>query len=311
MDDESMGAGTVRETGATARAGARDDGLPPFPLVGAAAAERLERAVDQSAEALRAALPRGFAPDALVVLGSGLGSVAEEVSDATTVPYAAVPHLAVSTAPGHAGRLVAGVLAGTRVLVMQGRLHPYEGLDPLRVTHPVRVAARLGARVLVTTNASGAVNESFRPGQVVAIADHINLTGTNPLVGANVGAGPRFPDMTRAWSPRLLAVADDAAAARGVALAHGVYLGLSGPSFETPAEIRAFRAWGADLVGMSTVWEAIVARHVGMELLGLSCVTNMAAGVLDVPISVDDIDRAGARGAATIAALLPEILRRL
>lgn len=274
--------------------------------------ETFEFKLNESVEVLRKRLTRGWSPQVLAVLGTGLGGLAAHVEGAVRVPYADVPHMGRSTAPGHAGRFVAGRIEGVDVLCMQGRLHPYEGYEPLEATYPVRVAHRLGARTLVVTNAAGAVNAAFHPGQVVLIADHVNLTGQNPLVGPNLDAeGPRFPDMTRAYSPRLRALAHGAARELGYDLRDGIYLGVTGPSFETPAEIRAFRALGADLVGMSTVWEVVVAVHCGMEVLGLSLATNMAAGLLDEPVSTDAIDRAAAADARDLLGIVRGVLREL
>lgn len=287
-------------------------GRTAFPLRSQGQVAAFHTRLDAIADALRARLPQGFAPRVLITLGSGLGGLADAVEDAVAVPYGELPHLPVSSAPGHRGRFVAGRIEGVDVLCMQGRLHPYEGYTPLEVTLPLRVAARLGVTSFFATNATGAINAAFRPGQVVCISDHINLTGTNPLAGANDDAeGPRFPDMTRAYDPQLRALAHDAARELGFELADGVYLGLTGPSFETPAEIRAFRTMGADLVGMSTVWEVIVAAHLGLRCLGLSLVTNMAAGMLDTPISVEEINRAADEGAATMQALVRNVLARL
>ncbi len=274
--------------------------------------ETFEFKLNESVEVLRKRLPRGWSPQVLAVLGTGLGGLAAHIEGAVRVPYADVPHMGRSTAPSHAGRFVAGRVEGVDVLCMQGRLHPYEGYAPLEATYPVRVAHRLGTRTLVVTNAAGAVNAAFHPGQVVLIADHVNLTGQNPLVGPNLDAeGPRFPDMTHAYSPRLRALAHGAARELGYDLRDGVYLGVTGPSFETPAEIRAFRALGADLVGMSTVWEVVVAVHCGMEVLGLSLATNMAAGMLDEPVSTDGIDRAAAAGARDLLGIVRGVLREL
>ncbi len=274
--------------------------------------QTFESKLNESVDVVRAQLPAGFAPRALITLGSGLGSLAAAVEDAVAIPYRSVPHLRSSTAPGHAGRFVAGYVEGMPVLCMQGRLHPYEGYSPVEVTYPVRMASRLGADVFVATNATGAINPAYRPGQVVLIADHINLTGQNPLVGPNLDAeGPRFPDMTHAYTPRLRGLARRVAEERDYDLQEGVYIGLTGPSFETPAEIRAFRTLGADLVGMSTVWEVVVAAHCGMEVLGLSMATNMAAGMLGDPISTAEIDAAAAAGAADMEAIVRGVLRRL
>lgn len=269
-------------------------------------------AIDQAANALDAQLPAGFLPRALLTLGSGLNGLAQALQEPLAVPYASIPGMGTSTAPGHEGRFVAGFIEGVPVLCMQGRLHPYEGYSPLEVALPVRAARRLGAEVFVATNAAGGINAGYRPGQVVAISDHINLTALNPLAGPNPrGLGERFPDMTRAYSPRLRSLARDAAAERGYDLLEGVYLGVSGPSFETPAEIRAFRTLGADLVGMSTVWEVIAAVHCGLEVLGFSLVTNMAAGMLADPITSDDMNRAAESGAADLQGIVQGVLRAL
>ncbi len=290
----------------------RSVGRTAFPLRSQGQVASLRSMVDEAAGELRSRLPLVFAPRALVTLGSGLGGLADVVEGAVFVPYSELPYMVTSSAPGHVGRFVAGTIDGVPVLCMQGRLHPYEGYTPLEVTFPLRVAARLGVGAFVVTNATGAINAAYRPGQVVAIADHINLTGTNPLVGANDDAeGPRFPDMTRAYDPQLRALAQQVAHDLGYDLQEGVYLGLSGPSFETPAEIRAFRAMGADLVGMSTVWEVIVAAHLGLPCLGLSLATNMAAGMLETPVSVEDINRFAEEGAADMQAIVRGVLARL
>ena len=266
----------------------------------------------EAAHALRRALPGDFVPHALITLGSGLNGLAQAVQNPVVIPYGTIPGMGVSTAPGHRGCFVAGTVAGVSVLCMQGRLHPYEGYEPDQVVLPVRTAQQLGARVFIATNAAGGVNAAYSPGQVVALADHINLTGRNPLIGANDDAlGVRFPDMSFAYSPRLRAYAHDAAASLGYNLAEGVYLGVTGPSFETPAEIRAFRTLGADLVGMSTVWEVIAAVHCGLEVAAFSLVTNMAAGMLAQPITSEEVNRAAATGAAELQALVTGILERL
>lgn len=289
-----------------------DERLLATPPTSVADARAINAMASAAAEALRSRLPKDMHPTTLITLGSGLGDLAGALMNTTTIPYAQLPHMLASSAPGHAGQFVAGELEGKQVLCMQGRLHPYEGLGPLQVTFPLRVAAKLGVKQLIVTNATGAINASYGPGQVVAIADHINLTGTNPLIGANdESVGPRFPEMGSAYSPRLRALAQDVAAQLGYDLAQGVYLGLSGPAFETPAEIRAFRALGADLVGMSTVWEVILAAWLGVEVLGLSMVTNMAAGMLDQPISVDEINRNADRGARDMLALVRGVIVRM
>ncbi|HEX6771637.1 MAG TPA: purine-nucleoside phosphorylase [Acidobacteriaceae bacterium] len=221
-----------------------------------------------------------------IVLGSGLGGFAERLADATAIPYSEIPHFPCPTVEGHTGRLVIGSFAGLPVAVMQGRVHAYEGYSPGQVVFPTRVLARLGVSTLIVTNAAGGIRPDLAAGQLVLISDHINFTGSHPLAGPNdERLGQRFFDMSDAYSRRLRALAHRAAATEGIALSEGVYLGLSGPSFETPAEIRAYRILGADLVGMSTVHEVIAARHLGMEVLGFSSVTNMAAGILDQPIN--------------------------
>jgi len=236
----------------------------------------------------------GILPRVGVILGSGLGSFATQVEDATAIPYAEIPHFPQSTVAGHSGRLVLGRVAGVPVAVMHGRVHAYEGYSMEQVTFPTRVLGLLGVRTLIVTNAAGGIRPTIPEGSLVAIADHLNLTGTNAALGANEprfavvdasgqplpGAGERFFDMSTAYSARLRGIAKEEAARQGIALSEGVYLAVLGPSFETPAEIRAFRKLGADLVGMSTVHEVIVARHMGIEVLGLSLVTNMAAGVV-------------------------------
>ncbi|MGH9600361.1 MAG: purine-nucleoside phosphorylase, partial [Terracidiphilus sp.] len=237
-----------------------------------------------------------LAPRAGIVLGSGLGAAADAVTEARIVPYAEIPHFPQSTVEGHSGRIVAGLLGGAPVVVMQGRVHSYEGYAPLQVTFPMRVLGALGLRAVVLTNAAGGIAEGYHVGQLVALADHINMMGWNPLTGPNEPrfgfrprAGLRFFDMTEAYSRALRAMAREAAAEEGFALEEGVYLATPGPSFETPAEIRAFRTLGATLVGMSTVPETIVARHMGMEVLGISCVTNLAAGLSSGPLSHEEV----------------------
>ena len=309
---ESVGAGAPSGRGHGVASALRAVGLSSFPLRSQRQVATLRSMLDATAGALRDQLPQGFAPRALLTLGSGLGGLADAIEGAIALPYGELPHMVSSSAPGHAGRFVAGSIDGVPVLCMQGRLHPYEGCTPLEVTYPLRVAARLGVGAFIVTNATGAINAAYHPGQVVAIADHINLTGTNPLIGANDDAeGPRFPDMTRAYDPHLRTLARQAAEALGYDLREGVYIGLSGPSFETPAEIRAFRALGADLVGMSTVWEVIVAAHLGLPCLGLSLATNMAAGMLETPVSVEAINRAADEGAADMQAIVRGVLARL
>jgi purine-nucleoside phosphorylase len=243
-------------------------------------------------------------PRVAVVLGSGLGSFAQNVEHPATIPYEEIPHFPQPTVEGHSGRLLVGSVAGTPVVVMQGRVHAYEGYNPEEVTFPIRMLGRLGINALIITNAAGGIRLDLRQGQLVLISDHINFSGRNPVSGANDDRlGPRFFDMTEAYSKRLRLLAHAAAE-----LEEGVYLSLSGPSFETPAEISAFRSWGADMVGMSTVQEVIVARHMGIEVLGISCVTNMAAGILDQPINHQEVMETGARVQAQLTSLLVALL---
>ncbi|MDR1736184.1 MAG: purine-nucleoside phosphorylase [Oscillospiraceae bacterium] len=236
-------------------------------------------ALDESARYLRGVLG-GFKPSVALVLGSGLGFLGDECRDAVSVPYAEIPGFPLSTAPGHAGRLVFGRLGGKDVAVMQGRFHYYEGYGMDTVTHGVRVLRLLGAETLLVTNASGGINLDFSPGDIMLITDHMQLFGVSPLRGANIAElGPRFPDMTNVYTPALRARARAAARREGIVLREGVYIMAAGPQYETPAEIRAYRALGADAVGMSTVPEVVAARHAGMEVLGFSLVCNAAAGV--------------------------------
>jgi purine-nucleoside phosphorylase len=254
----------------------------------------------------------GDPPSAAVLLGSGLNGIADRLNEARSCSYQAIPHWPAVRAEGHVGRLVVGQLNGVPLLALAGRSHVYEGHPPSRVAFPVRVLARLGVRRLILTNASGGIAPHLHPGVIMVIDDHINLMGANPLEGPNDGRfGPRFPDMSEVYSLRLRRLADEAAAERGVPLAHGVYLATRGPSYETPAEIRAFRALGADAVGMSTVPEAIVARHMGLEVLGLSCTTNVAAGLSARPITADEVIEIGGRAAPRIQAIVEGVLARL
>jgi len=273
--------------------------------------------VSEAAHFLRARLGP-LAPHVGIVLGSGLGAVAGSVADLVAVPYAQIPHFPQSTVEGHSGRIVAGHLGGAPVVVMQGRVHFYEGYSPLQVTFPMRVLGALGLRAVVLTNAAGGIAPEYHVGQLVALADHINLMGFNPLTGPNEprfgfrpGSGLRFFDMTEAYSRPLRALARLAAAEEGFPLEEGVYLATPGPSFETPAEIRAFRALGATLVGMSTVPETIVARHMGLEVLGLSCVTNLAAGLGATKLSHEEVFETGRQVERRLAALLTRLIPQI
>ena len=266
--------------------------------------------VEAAAEVIRRRC--GTVPELAVILGSGLGDVATSLTDATTVPYVELPNWPMSTVVGHPGRLVIGTCGGRRVAALAGRVHAYEGYSLDVVAFATRVMARLGVTRVVLTNAAGGVNAGFSRGTLMIIDDHINLLGGNPLAGPHDDRlGPRFPDMTEVYSARLRLIADEAAAAKGLSVAHGVYAAVPGPSYETPAEIRHLRAIGADAVGMSTVPEAIVARQMGLDVLGLSCVTNMAAGVRSAPLSHDDVLETMRAMRATCIALLEEIIARL
>jgi purine-nucleoside phosphorylase len=253
-----------------------------------------------------------------IILGSGLGNFASQVEDPTTIPYADIPSWPLSTVQGHSGKLVLGTIGGVNVAVMQGRVHAYEGYAMSEVVFPTRVLALLGCTGLIVTNAAGGINKSYGQGGLVCISDHINLTGTNAALGPNEArfashpkAGQRFFDMSTAYSPALRKLAAIEAAKQNIPLPEGVYLAVLGPSYETPAEIRAFRTLGADLVGMSTVHEVIVARHMGLEVLGLSLVTNMAAGVLDEVINHEEVMEIGRRVEAQftslVKALIPQV----
>ena len=247
-----------------------------------------------------------------IVLGSGLGGLADELENPVEIPYSEIPDWPVSTAIGHSGVLVLGSLDGVPVAVMRGRAHLYEGIGAHRVVFGVRVLGRLGVRSLVVTNAAGGINPDFSPGQLVVISDHVNLQGASPLVGENdESLGPRFPDMSDAYDPELRARAHEAAAQLGIDLGEGVYAAWLGPQFETPAEIRFMRALGGDLAGMSSVQEVIAARHMGIRVLGISVVTNMAAGVLPEKIDHEVVLEVGARAAGSLTALLRALVPTL
>lgn len=273
--------------------------------------------VNEAAEFLRGKLG-SLRPQVGIVLGSGLGEAAEAVTDPATIPYRNIPHFPQATVEGHSGRLVAGRLGGVPVAVMQGRVHFYEGYSPLQVTFPTRVLGALGVRAVLLTNAAGGIAEGYRVGQFVLVADHINMMGWNPLNGLNeerfactAGAGLRFFDMTEAYSKGLRALAREAAAEEGFELEEGIYLATPGPSFETPAEIRAFRTLGATLVGMSTVPEALVARHMGIEVLGISCVTNLAAGLGTTKLSHEEVNETGRKVEKRLANLLTRLAPKI
>ena len=263
--------------------------------------------VKDAADAIRARVPA--LPDTAVVLGSGLGEFANTLEGAVAMPYETLPHWPASRVVGHEGRLVIGAACGRLIAALAGRVHAYEGHDMPTVTFAVRVLGLLGVKTLILTNAAGGVNTGFSAGALMVIDDHINLIGANPLAGPNDDRfGPRFPDMTDVYSPRLRVVADEAGRGAGLTLPHGVYAALLGPSYETPAEIRYLRTIGADAVGMSTVPEAIVARHMGMDVLGISCISNMAAGVLPHPLHHYEVLATTRRVRGQFIALLEGIL---
>jgi purine-nucleoside phosphorylase len=244
-----------------------------------------------------------------LVLGSGLGGFADEFSEATRIPYASIPSFPRSTAIGHAGQMVIGKVGDIAVAAMQGRVHLYEGYSPQEVTFPTRVLGRMGIRALILTNAAGGINLEYEQGALVVVTDHINLQGHNPLVGSNDDRfGPRFPDMTQAYSKPYREITLRAARRLGKAVYQGVYAGLLGPSYETPAEIRYLRTIGADLVGMSTIPEVIAARHMGLKVLAISCVTNMAAGTSDAVLNHEEVLATGERVKGDFAALLRAVL---
>lgn len=268
--------------------------------------------VDAAAAAVRARLG-GRAPKIGLILGSGLGSWADTLTDAVATPYGDIPGFPVSGVEGHAGKLIVGKsTSGVVVAAMQGRAHYYEGHELARCTFPVRVLITLGVKTFVITNAAGGIMDGLEPGELVLIRDHLNLIGESPLRGGNdPELGPRFPDMTQAYDPALIVLARRAAKTLGVSLKSGVYAALSGPAYETPAEIGMLRAMGADLCGMSTVPETIVARHMGARVLGISCVTNLAAGIGGAALSHDEVTEVATRVKSTFVALLDRIVAEL
>jgi purine-nucleoside phosphorylase len=266
--------------------------------------------VEAAAAAVRARVPEF--PDVAVVLGSGLGAFTARLGRPVSIEYGELPHWPPVSVPGHEGRLVVGLSAGRPVAVLSGRRHLYEGDDPRLVTFGVRVLGALGVKTLVLTNAAGGINTSYPRGALMVISDHLNLMGVNPLIGPNDDRfGPRFPDLTEAWSRRLRKLATAAGRDAGFVLPHGVYAAVPGPNYETPAEIRALRMLGADAVGMSTVPEALVARHMGIELLGLSCIANTAAGVSLQPLRHEDVVETAGRTAGHLAVVLERVFARL
>ncbi|MBP2240747.1 purine-nucleoside phosphorylase [Cytobacillus eiseniae] len=247
-----------------------------------------------------------------LILGSGLGILADEIEEAVKIPYNEIPDFPVSTVEGHAGQLVFGLLNGVQVVAMQGRFHYYEGYSFDKVTFPVRVMKALGIEQLIVTNAAGGVNESFSPGDLMLISDHINNMGSNPLIGPNdAQLGVRFPDMSEAYSAEYRKIAKVIAAKLGLNVQEGVYVGNTGPTYETPAEIRMLRHLGGDAVGMSTVPEVIVARHAGMKILGISCISNMAAGILDQPLNHEEVIETTERVKADFLSYVKALVKEL
>ena len=266
--------------------------------------------VEETVDAVRRRC--GALPMTALILGSGLGDFAGTLADAVVTPYEDLPNWPISRVVGHPGQLVVGTVAGRRIAALAGRVHAYEGHSLDTVVFATRVMGRLGVKELIITNAAGGVNTAFSRGALMTIDDHINLIGANPLTGDNDERfGPRFPDMTEVYSKRLRRLADEAALAKGISLTHGVYAALGGPSYETPAEIRYLRIIGADAVGMSTVPEAIAARHMGLEVLGVSCITNMAAGVLPAPLNHDEVLETTRQVRGSFISLLEGIVERL
>ena len=247
-----------------------------------------------------------------VILGSGLGDYADSIEAAKKLPYSEIPGFPVSTVPGHAGMLVCGMLHGKRVVMMQGRFHYYEGYSMKDITLPVRVMQKMGVKTLIVTNACGGVNLAFNPGDLMVISDMLSLTGVNPLMGPNLDEfGPRFPDMSCVFDKQLRALAHETAKAQGFSLQEGVYCQFPGPCYETPAEVRMARILGADAVGMSTVPEAMAARHGGMRVLGTSCITNMAAGILDQPLCHEEVTETANRVKEQFKGLIDGVIAML
>jgi purine-nucleoside phosphorylase len=254
----------------------------------------------------------GDVPEIALVLGSGLGQLADALENPVSIPYKDIPGFPVSTAPGHASRLVCGTLDGIRVLTFKGRFHHYEGYTMEQVSYPIRFLKLLGCKTLVLTNAAGGINRSFTPGDLMLISDHINFTGKNPLIGPNYDAfGPRFPDLSNAYNSNLRALVKDAANELDIPLKEGVYAWMTGPSFETPAEIKMLESMGADAIGMSTVPEVITAVHSGIKVVGISCISNMAAGILDQPITAEEVMEIGQQVSRDFSSLILRFLSKL
>jgi len=275
-----------------------------------ASATSFSRRLDELEAAVRTRT--SLVPRIGIVLGSGLGALADDLNDSVAIRFSEMPGWPAASAPGHAGRLLLGQLGDVPVVILQGRLHLYEGLSERLVVEPVLLMGRLGAGTIVLTNSSGGVNDGYAAGTLMLITDHLNLTGRSPLIGANDDAlGPRFPDMVDAWSRPLREVMRRAAAEEGIDMAEGVYAGLVGPAFETPAEVRMLRALGADAVGMSTVLEALAARWAGLEIVGVSLVTNPGAGVTGEPITHDEVMAVAAEAGPRLSRLIKRFVRSL
>lgn len=270
----------------------------------------MERRIAEAVQFIEEEIP--YSPEVGLILGSGLGVIADAMEDVTVIHYEEIPHFPVSTVEGHAGELLVGTIRGKKAVMMKGRFHLYEGYDVASVSFPVRVMKALGVKTLLVTNAAGGINTSFAPGQLMLISDHINFMFRNPLIGRNEKSlGVRFPDMSEAYSAKLRLIARQTAEELGLTVQEGVYAGLLGPSYETPAEIRMLRAIGADAVGMSTVPEVIVARHAGIEVLGISCITNMASGILDQPLSHGEVMETAERAKSGFLGLVSAIIPKL
>lgn len=270
----------------------------------------MRRRMEEAAEAVRRRV--AFEPKLAIVLGSGLGALADHIETVGVVPYAEIPHFPTSTVPGHAGRLVLGWLEGNPVAAMQGRVHLYEGYTAQEVVFPIRVLFALGCRTLLVSNAAGGLNREWRAGDLMVITDHINFQGTNPLVGPNDDSlGPRFPDMSRPYDPVLVELAERCAVEERVVLRRGVYVAVVGPSYETAAELRMLRGFGADAVGMSTVPEVIAARHLGMRVLGLTAITDMATGEAAQPVTHEEVLRVARELEPRFVRLVRRIVREM
>jgi purine-nucleoside phosphorylase len=270
------------------------------------------KSVTQAAEQIKEKLPQGFHPKAAVILGTGLGQAACTMENASILPYSEIAGFPSSTVPGHAGRLIAGSISGVEVLVWQGRFHLYEGYTPAEVCLGVRVSSLLGVKTLIATNAAGTLNPLHNPGELLVITDHVNLTGVSPLAGPNVDHwGPRFPDMSRVYSPRLQKLAEEQSMRLGMRLEKGVYAGVRGPQLETPAETRMLRMMGADAVGMSTVMEVLAAKHMGMEILGISCLVNKNLPDCMAEVTIEEVLAVAEKTGGKLCALVEAVVEAM